>query len=274
MISAAVGFQCPDCVHQGAVETRQNQLPFGGHLVRHASATTIALIGMNVAVWLAILATGGASSRLVSLLSLTRNGLCWSSTESGSYYPDVHNAAVCAQVPDGNWTSGAFDGAWWQVITSGFTHVDVMHIGLNMLTLWFLGPPLERILGRARFLAVYLLSLLAGSVGVLWFSGPSATTLGASGAIFGLLGALLVLTIRLKADTKTLLIWLGINVVYTVIGPGVSWQAHLGGLLGGIITTGILVLAPRERRGPVQVLGLLGFALLMCVLIGVAASSL
>lgn len=260
MISAAVGFQCPDCVRQGARETRQNQLPFGGLQVANSALTSIVLIALNVAVWVVIMLTGGQGSRWVQWLALSGHGYCGSLSDPSSYYPQA-GAAACARLTDGTWLPGALDGAWWQVLTSGFTHVQPMHIGLNMLALWFLGPPLERILGRGRFLALYLLSLLAGSAAVLWLLPTAQSTLGASGAVFGLLGALLVLTVKTKGDLNNVLIWLGINLVATFLVPGISWQAHVGGLIGGLIASAIIMFAPRQNRTAHQVAGLAALGL-------------
>lgn len=269
MISAAVGFQCPECVQEGARQTRQNQGPFGGRVSANPMITSITLIVMNVAVWAAIMLTGGSSSRLGQLLALSPTGQCWSTAQPGSYYPSVHSAAICQTVADGSWVPGVADGAWWQLLTSGFTHIEILHIGMNMLALWFLGPPLERALGRARFLAVYLISLFAGSVTVMWFAEPSSSTLGASGAIFGLIGALLLLTLKVGGDFRTVLFWLGINVVFTFMGSGISWQGHLGGLMGGLAATAIIIYAPRKNRSTIQWLGFAGLCVLLVLLAAV-----
>ena len=82
---------------------------------------------------------------------------------------------------------GPLNGGWWQVLTSAFTHISILHIGMNMLALWFLGPPLEQVLGRVRFLAVYGISALTASAAVMWLSAPDSVAVGASGAIFGML---------------------------------------------------------------------------------------
>lgn len=269
MVSAAVGFQCPDCVREGARQTRQNQAPFGGGISTNPMITSIILIVMNAAVWAAIMLTGGQNSRLGQLLALSPTGQCWSTAHPGAYYPDVHSGALCQTVADGSWVPGVADGAWWQLITSGFTHIEILHIGMNMLALWFLGPPLERALGRARFLAVYLISLFAGSVTVMWFAAPSSSTLGASGAIFGLIGALLLLTMKVGGDFRTVLMWLGINVVFTFVGSGISWQGHLGGLMGGLAATAIVIYAPRKNRSTVQWLGLAALSLVLVLMAAV-----
>ena len=148
---------------------------------------------------------------------------------------------------------GVADGAYWQLLTSAFTHVEVWHIGFNMLALWVLGPQLELAIGRSRFLALYLLSALAGSALVYWLADPAGSTLGASGAVFGLMGALLVLAVKVRGDVRGILTWVGINAVITFLFPNISWQGHLGGFLGGVLIAALLVYAPRQRRTAWQV---------------------
>ena len=133
-----------------------------------------------------------------------------------------------------------------------------------MVALWVLGPQLEAVLGRTRFLAVYLLSALSGSACVYWLSGISTPTIGASGAIFGLMGALLVVAIKVRANAQQLMVWIGINFLITVIGRSfISWQGHLGGFLGGMLVAAAFVppgpprpLAAAAVAGLVAVLGL------------------
>ena len=274
MISAAVGFQCPECVSEGARQTRQNEGPYGGARSANPSLTTIILIALNALVWGAITLTGGGLSRLVIRLALSPLGTCLSAREATRYYAQTSEAA-CRLMADGSWQPGVAEGAYWQLLTSAFTHVEILHIGMNMLALWFLGPSLERALGRARFLAVYLVSALAGSVVVLWLADASTMTLGASGAVFGLIGALLVLAYKVHGDVRSVLIWLGINVVYTFIGPGsISWQGHLGGLLGGVAAAVVVVYAPRQGRARLQWLGLAGLTVLLLVLAVVRVTQL
>ena len=117
-----------------------------------------------------------------------------------------------------------------------------------MLMLFLLGPQLEQILGRARFLALYFVSLLGGSAAVMAFSEPYLSTLGASGAIYGLMGGLLLLAWRHKGDVRGILIWIGLNVALSFTWAGISWQGHLGGLVGGLGVALILVFLPKQQR--------------------------
>ncbi len=115
-----------------------------------------------------------------------------------------------------------------------------------------------------RFLALYLVSALAGSTAVMWLSGEQVQTLGASGAIFGLLGAFLVLARKVGGNLQPILMILGINLVITVAGSSfISWQGHLGGLVGGLLATAVLVYSPRQHRGRYQLLGLGSLVLLL-----------
>ena len=259
MVPAAVGFQCPECVKEGRRTTRSGRTAYGGLRPTNASLTSIVLVVLNAAVWLAVLATGGSSSRLLDLLALRPRGVC---AFQGRWY-DAGEAA-CAR-GGGTFLPGVSDGAWWQLLTSAFTHVEVLHIAFNMLALWILGPQLELMLGRVRFLAVYLLSALAGSALVYWASPEYQSTLGASGAIFGLMGALLVVALRARGNVQGILFWIGINFVFTLAVANVSWQGHLGGFLGGLAVTAVLVLAPRTRRTVLQAVGLSAVGVLLVI---------
>jgi membrane associated rhomboid family serine protease len=207
-------------------------------------------------VWLAIQATGAARSRLVDTLALLP-------ASAAKLFPGGQVEMV----------RGVSDGAWWQLLTSVFTHVGVFHIGFNMVALWFLGPPLEAMLGRARFLALYLVSGLAGSAAVMLFSAPHGQTLGASGAIFGLLGALLVVAVKRRTAVQTVLVWLGLNLVFTFTVSGISWEGHVGGLVGGLLLAGALVYAPRARRTLLQWGAVVVVAALALVLVGLRVAT-
>jgi membrane associated rhomboid family serine protease len=261
MRDAAVGFQCPQCVSEGARATRSGRTAYGGLRPGNPGLTSGVLIAINAAVWLAVMVTGG--SRLVELLALRANGLC---VVRGDGAFEMQESLCTGQ--GGAYWPGVVDGAWWQLLTSAFTHVEVWHIGFNMLALWILGPQLELAIGRARFLALYLGSALAGSALVYAASPEYQATLGASGAIFGLMAGLLVLAFKVRGNVQGILMWIGINALITVVGRGfISWQGHLGGFLGGLALAVIIVYAPRERRSLVQAAGIAAVLLTVAVVI-------
>ena len=230
---AAVGFQCPQCVRAHTRASRQNRGAYGGVVVANPRTTSIVLIVINGIVW-GVLQIAGLlrlQGPMVEFLGLMPRGICLNGL--GQSYPDLGRTA-CQSV--GSWLPGGVaDGAWWQFFTSIFTHVSIFHILCNCLTLFFLGPPLESRLGRARFLATYLVAGLVGSLAVYWLSPPFSLSYGASGSIFGLMGALMLICWREKSDIRQLLLWLGLNVLITFTSANISWQAHLGGLVGGTI---------------------------------------
>jgi membrane associated rhomboid family serine protease len=136
-------------------------------------------------------------------------------------------------------------GAWWQLLTSGFLHIGPFHLAFNMIALWVIGRDLERVLGRVRFLVVYLISLLGGSLAVLQFANPASNTAGASGAVFGLMGGLAVVLIRLRLSPRPALTIIVLNVIISFV-PGISLFGHLGGLAFGTATTAAMVYGPRR----------------------------
>ncbi|MEV7090183.1 rhomboid family intramembrane serine protease [Streptomyces sp. NPDC093085] len=233
MISAAVGFQCPACVRQGsgtghgATASRPRTLA-GGTIAEDPRLLTKILLGINIAVFLAVLAVG-EHDRLALDLGLI-----------GIAYDD-----------DGQ-LIGVADGQWYRLLTSVFLHEEIWHIAFNMLGLWWLGGPLEAALGRARYLALYLISGLAGSALTYLIAAPNQLTLGASGAVFGLLGATAVLMRRLNYDMRPVLALLALNLLFTFTWSGIAWQAHVGGLVAGVAIAMAMVHAPREHRTLVQ----------------------
>ena len=264
MRDAAVGFQCPDCVKEGSRGTRQNRAMYGGERSADPRLTSYVLIGVNALVWLAIAATGGNKSRLADLLALRANGLC---SPGDGYLYDIERQ-VCESTGS-TFLPAVDDGAWWQLITSVFTHVEIWHVAMNMFALFVFGPALEAIIGRARFLAVYLVSGLASSVLVMFLSSQYGSTVGASGALFGLLGALLVTARKARLNSQWLMQNLAIGVVITVVGwRMISWQGHLGGFLGGVVAAALIAYAPKAHRALVQWGGL---ALFTVVLLGLTA---
>lgn len=243
MNQAAVGFHCPECVAEGRSSTPQARTAYGGTLRGTGDIVTKTLIGLNVAVFVLIQVTGGRGSALV-----------------------LDAALIPGQYPLPPLNEGVADGQLWRLFSSMFVHVDLMHIFFNMFALWIFGPGLETLLGRARFVALYLLSGLTGSVAVYWLAGEATVTYGASGAVFGLLGAALVVSVRRGYDATWLIALLAINVVFTFVVPNISWQGHLGGLLGGLALGAALAWAPRSRRRVVHVAAFVLVAVL-CVLL-------
>lgn len=268
MREAAVGFQCPSCVAEGRRSTRTGRTAYGGTIARRPGLVTNALLAINALVWLAIMATGRGASWLTPILSLEKNGRCWTDSYR-AYWPDSAGSTQCVRDHGGHWVAGFADGAWWQPLTSMFTHVEIWHIAMNMYALFLLGPVLEQLLGRWRYLALYLLSGLAGSALVLFF-GRGA--LGASGAIFGLMAAMFLVVLKTRGNLNAVVQVLVINGLITVLGARIiSWEGHLGGFLGGLAAGAVLVYAPRERRTLWQVAGLVLVAVVVAVLLGLSA---
>jgi membrane associated rhomboid family serine protease len=156
------------------------------------------------------------------------------------------------------------DGQWWRILTGAFLHSGLLHIGVNMMSLWFLGRFIEYAMGSWRMLFVYMISLIASGLGVIFLSAPNVPTLGASGAIFGLFGALFAIGLKLGKpgmqlvrDNVGILV---INLIITFTVPAISWQAHVAGLLAGFVVTYAIYYPPR-RVQPVVVDARTGAAL-------------
>lgn len=180
---------------------------------------------------------------------------------------------IGGQVTQSLWYAGVYShpGSFepWRMITAMFVHSTgfIFHVLLNMYTLWIFGQLLEQMLGRWRFLALYLIGGFAGSVGVLLLSDPLTPVVGASGAIFGLMGAFLVIQRRLGGDAKQLLVLVGINLVIGFIpGMNIAWQAHLGGLIGGAIVGLIFVETRKRNQQTLQIVLLVAFSLVLVLL--------
>lgn len=237
---APVGFICPECMREqraSAPRTKPAILTRARSAAgRGAPVVTYSLISITLAVYLLQLVPG---------LAVTDRLL----------YAGVYS------IP------GNFEP--WRMLTSVFVHSTglIFHVLLNMYTLWIFGQLLEGLLGRWRFLSLYLISGLAGSVGVLWLGDPRTGVVGASGAIFGLLGAFLVIQRRLGGSATQLLILLGINLVIGFIpGFNIAWQAHLGGLVAGALVGFIFVeTRKRDQRG-LQIALLVGLTLVLLLL--------
>lgn len=232
MRPAAVGFHCPDDAAEAARGVRQPRTAAGGALPERPGLVTMVLIGLNLLAFLPYLA--GAAPVEEQLVA-------W-----GAMLGSEANFGEPGVVP------GVAQGAYWRLVTSAFLHAGLLHIAFNMYALYLFGPMLERILGSVRFLALYLVCAVSGSVMAYWFSGPLTPTLGASGAVFGLFGAALVLLYQRGQDVSFLLILLVFNVVLS-FRDGVSWQGHFGGLLAGLLIGAVVAYTPRARRNPAQI---------------------
>jgi membrane associated rhomboid family serine protease len=146
------------------------------------------------------------------------------------------------------WPIATRNGGWWQLVTSGFLHVNPIHIAMNMIALWVIGKDFERVLGPLRFAVVYLVALFGGSVAVFLFGGVYSPEAGASGAVYGLMGGLLVVVLRLKINPGQVIGLIAINLAISVALPGISLLGHLGGLVTGAALTAAIVYGPRVRR--------------------------
>jgi membrane associated rhomboid family serine protease len=162
------------------------------------------------------------------------------------------------------------DGEWWRLITGGFLHYGLAHVAVNMLALWLLGRDVELLLGWRRFAAVYLLSLLGGSTAVFAFGSTNTALAGASGAVWGVIGAMLVIVVRLKLNPQPVLVLIAINVFISFL-PGISLLAHLGGFVVGAAVTAAMVFAPPKQRVPVQIGAVIGAVVLLGVIIAGSA---
>jgi membrane associated rhomboid family serine protease len=218
MVFAPVGIRCPDHSGQPQGAARVSRGVRRASYEGTGALVTKALVSINVGIYLLELALGG-----------TING-----TNNRIYREGVLFGPLVAE------------GEWWRLFTSMFLHYGPLHLAMNMLALWWFGAAVERVLGRGRYLLLYLVSGLAGSAGALVAS-PNALTVGASGAIFGILGAAFVLerqrTYVLGGGAMGIIV---LNVVFTFAVPGISIGGHLGGLVGGAL--GVLALS-RFGRG-------------------------
>lgn len=229
MREAAVGFQCPECVAEGnrGVRRAVPRTALGGRAPASAvPVVTYTLIGACVVAYLAEL----ASWRVV-----------WEFMMLGR-----------AALPDGS-VGGVAEGEWYRLFTTMFLHqrggtFGITHILFNMWALWAVGPALEQLLGRWRYLALYVLSGLGGSVLLYLVGQPNDSAVGASGAIFGLFGAYFVIGRRLGGPVGPIVVLLVINLVITFSVPGISWQGHVGGLAVGALLAAAYAYAPAARR--------------------------
>ena len=217
MVSAAVGFQCPDCVAEGRRTQRPVKTVFGGEVHARGNVVTISIIVACVAAFGLQFALPGFTMKF---------------------------ALIGVDVADGQ---------WYRLITSGFLHVSVLHILFNMWALWVVGPPLEGVFGRLRFAAIYFVSLLAGSATSYLFGNPSIPAMGASGAIFGLFGALFVVARRMRWNAGGIAALILVNLLLPFWMPNIDWHAHVGGLVAGASAAAVMAYAPQRSRRIVSI---------------------
>jgi len=239
MTAGAVGFRCPECMAQQRRGTGRARVVTrgqtrdrwqGGLMGGRGMSVTKVLVAVNVAVFIFEFVFGAAS--------VAGGGGTSSLTNIGALRPYL----VVEQQE------------YWRLVTSMFLHAGVIHLLFNMWALWVVGEYLETVLGRLRFLIVYFVSGLAGSAFIMVASDPVSATVGASGAIFGVFGALAVYSYINRARDlaarmllRSMVIVIAINLVITMVGASIiSWQGHLGGLLGGAAVTGALLLGGRR----------------------------
>ncbi len=233
---AAVGVQCPECIAaaRAAAPKRPSALVRAFRPGSRAPVVSYSILALTLVVFALQWVTQGAV------------------TSALAYFPPL-----TAIEP-------------WRMLTVALVHSDnsIFHIVFNMYSLWVLGPLLESLIGRARFAAVYVLSALGGSVAVLWLA-PLTVVVGASGAIFGLLGAFFVIQRRLGGRSVQLVVIIAINLALGFLIPGVSWQSHVGGLIVGAVLAWVMLRTRRvdQQRRQAWLIALVGAVLVAATLL-------
>jgi membrane associated rhomboid family serine protease len=240
MIPASVGFQCPECVRDGNKSVRRATTVFGGRVTSDSGYVTKILIAINVVVFVLQQAIPSFDQRF-ELIGLA---------QSSSFQLE-----------------GVAAGDYYRLLTAAFMHASVIHIALNMYALYLFGPPVEAALGRARYLALYLLAALGGNALSYAFAAQNQPSLGASGAVFGLLGAFFVVNRKLGRDTGGLVVLILINFGFSFVARGIDWRAHLGGLITGALVAMALAYAPPSRRTTVQVSAFVLMAIIVAAVV-------
>lgn len=265
MRPASVGFQCPVCVKEGSATVRQAQAPYGGKAHERPPVTQV-LIGINVTVFVLTTLTGtgllagGNPSELFRRLAMVP-------------LTEINGLRVGGTVGE-----GVANGGYYRLLTAMFLHYGIIHIALNMLALYQLGPYVERTLGRLRFVGLYLLSGIGGSA--LSYSGiaggsPFVQAAGASGAVFGLFAAFYLLERKRGGDVSSIAVIIGFNLFLSFQLRFIDWRGHVGGLITGALLAAVLIYAPRgDRRALLQVAGFLAVVVLIVGLVAVRTSAL
>lgn len=251
MREASVGFHCPDDVAMARRTQRPVRTSVGAVLRDSPPYVTIAFVVVNVAAYL--------------LTALARHG-------------DLNNPGASQLFQDGQllpyWVYRDHD--YYRLLTSAFLHANVLHIGANMLAVAFIGPTLERAIGRWRFAGTYLLAALGGSAAIYAFGSPGVPVIGASGAVFGLFGVCLVMVRRLNLDLQYLVGVIVINFVFTFSVAGISKLGHIGGFVTGLLAGLVIAGWPTaQRRVPqrIQVAGLSGLLGVIALVIGLRTAT-
>jgi membrane associated rhomboid family serine protease len=226
MINAPVGFQCPECVANAQVALPKTR--FGGSFNTVPKVTRVILVTC-------------ISIFVLSLLL-------------GSF------ALAFGMIP-----AAIAQGEWWRLLTSTLLHGSILHLLFNMYALYWLGPQLERSLGHVRFAALYILSALGGSVASYWFSDLRTVSVGASGAIFGLITATIVIGREMRTDVSQLVVLLGLNVIIGFLQSGIDWRAHFGGAITGAAIAFIYTKGNRLNRDRIHRAGLAGIFVFLVV---------
>ncbi|HET6534113.1 MAG TPA: rhomboid family intramembrane serine protease, partial [Actinoplanes sp.] len=240
--------QCPECVAEGRRTQPSARTAFGGNLAGRAGTVTRTLIGINVAVMIISVITGGMGA----VGGGGWGGLLGQSTPLTDWGSIIGYATYG---PGETELHGIAAGEWYRLVTAMFLHFGVLHLLLNMYALWILGRELEAVLGRLRFAALYLLAGLGGNVAAYLLSAPNRSTAGASTAVFGLMAATFVILRRLNLSVAPILPVIVINVIFTFTVANISWQGHVGGLVVGGLVAVILAYAPRQHRNVIQAVG-------------------
>jgi membrane associated rhomboid family serine protease len=243
MVSAPVGHQCPTCVGEGNKGVRQ---------VSWRPGTT---------------RLGGRITPMVKLL-VAVNALVYLIT-SQHLNNDIFRFG---QLP-----IRVAHGQYYRLLTSAFLHVSFVHILFNMIALLIVGSPVEAAVGRVRFLGLYLLAALGGSVASYLFSNPLQVGVGASGAVFGLFGAFFIIARSRRADTSGILVLIGINLAFSFTDSLIDWRAHVGGLVVGVAIAGVLTVAdrrPPSQKWLVEAVGCVAVLVLLIALVSVRTQNL
>lgn len=231
-VQASVGVQCVDCVREAQRTAPVHRTALGAPLRTGRPVVTYTIIALCLVSYVLQLSVDGWTGRLAF------------SPFTGELEP-------------------------WRFVTAAFLHsTQIFHVALNMYALWIVGPYLENLLGRARFISLYLLSAIGGHVAVVLLADPMSAswftgTVGASGAVFGLFGAIFVVMRRMGQEARGMLVIIGLNLVVGFVVPNISWQGHLGGLVTGAVLGAAYAFAPRERRTIVSITATVAVAVLL-----------